>query len=178
MTAAAGQVLAPIPGRVIALAEVPDEVFAGQLVGAGVAIEPDPASTAVTAVSPVAGTVAKLHPHAFVIVRSDGVGVLVHLGIDTVELHGAGFTLHTEQSAQLPAGAPVATFDPTHVRATGRSCICPVVVLDSAPDTVPAPAKHHRVKPGDPLFYYDTPQRVHTEDGGTGQRVHTEDGGG
>lgn len=155
MTAAAPlHVLAPLPGTVVPLTEVPDEVFAQQLVGSGVAIEPDAGSTAVTALSPMAGILAKLHPHAFVVVRCDGMGVLVHLGIDTVELHGAGFTLHAEQGAQLPAGAPVASFDPTQVRATGRSAICPIVVLDSDADAVPAPRTARHVAAGDALFAY------------------------
>ena len=91
------EVLAPCPGRVLALADVPDPVFAGEIVGPGVAIDPDPGLT--TVVSPIAGKVLKVHPHAFVVL-GDGVGVLVHLGINTVRLGGAGSEL---------VGKPVAT---------------------------------------------------------------------
>ena len=73
-------VLAPCPGRVLAMSDVPDPVFAEEMVGPGVAIEPDPGRT--TVVSPIAGKVLKVLPHAFV-VMGDGVGVLVHLGINT-----------------------------------------------------------------------------------------------
>ena len=84
-------VLAPVAGLVRPLSEVPDPVFAAEMVGAGVAIEPD--GGLADAVSPVAGTVLKLHPHAFVVLTPEGTGVLVHLGIDTVRLEGAGFEL-------------------------------------------------------------------------------------
>ena len=80
-------VLAPCPGTVVAMSDVPDPVFAEEMVGPGVAIEPDPGPT--TVVSPIAGTVVKVMPHAFVVL-GDGVGVLVHLGIDTVKLGCTG----------------------------------------------------------------------------------------
>ena len=127
---------APLAGRVVALADVPDPVFAGQVVGAGLAIEPEDGATEVVAVSPVAGRVAKVHPHAFVVVDGSGTGVLVHLGIDTVKLKGEGFTLHAAKGDVLEVGAPVITFDPTAVRAAGYSAICPVVVLQSPADSV------------------------------------------
>ena len=79
-------VLAPCAGRVVALADVPDEVFASEMVGPGVAIEPAGGRT--TVVSPVAGRVVKIHPHAFVVLADCGAGVLVHLGIDTNRLGG------------------------------------------------------------------------------------------
>jgi sugar PTS system EIIA component len=83
---------APISGRVLPLAEVPDPVFAGQMVGSGAAVEP-PAGEMFDVVSPVAGKVIKLLPHAFVVVESSGRGVLTHVGIDTVKLKGEGFKL-------------------------------------------------------------------------------------
>ena len=85
------RVLAPLPGRVLPLSEVPDPVFAGAMVGPGAAV--DPPRGPVQAVAPVDGRIAKLHPHAFVVVTSSGRGVLVHLGIDTVQLQGEGFRL-------------------------------------------------------------------------------------
>ena len=104
------QVLAPCAGRVLALADVPDPVFAGEMVGPGVAVEPDEGRQ--TVVSPVAGKLVKLHPHAFVVLTDDGVGVLVHLGIDTVRLEGRGFELVAEEGATIAAGDPVVRWDP------------------------------------------------------------------
>jgi len=80
-------VLAPCPGRLIPITETPDPVFAGELAGPGVSIDPELRET--TVVSPISGTVVALKPHAFVVLGPDGVGVLVHLGIDTVKLDGA-----------------------------------------------------------------------------------------
>ena len=129
---------APLSGQVVSLADVPDPVFAGQIVGSGVAIEPEDGATEVLVVSPVAGRVAKVHPHALAIADESGTGVLVHLGIDTVKMHGEGFTLHVADGDQLDLGAPVITFDPTAVRAAGYSAVCPVVILGSPADSVAA----------------------------------------
>jgi sugar PTS system EIIA component len=127
---------APLAGQVVPLADVPDPVFAGQIVGSGVAIEPEDGATEVLVTSPVAGRVAKVHPHALAIADESGTGVLVHLGIDTVKLHGEGFTVHVADGDELDLGAPVITFDPTAVRAAGYSAVCPVVILGSPADSV------------------------------------------
>ena len=141
---------APLAGTAMPLSAVPDAVFAGEMVGAGVAVEPTGAGP-VQVVSPVDGTLVKLHPHAFVVLAASGTGILVHLGIDTVRLKGEGFTLHAEEGAAVAAGDPVVTFDPSSVRERGLSAICPVVVLDSAPGSVPAPAVG-AVEAGEALF--------------------------
>jgi sugar PTS system EIIA component len=126
-------VLAPIAGTVVPLAEVPDPVFAGQMVGSGAAVEP-PAGEMFDVVSPVAGKVIKLLPHAFVVVGSSGRGVLTHVGIDTVKLKGEGFKLLIAQGDTVDAGAPVMRVDPTAALAAGYSMVSPVVVLDTKPD--------------------------------------------
>ncbi|MFD4353772.1 PTS glucose transporter subunit IIA [Nocardia sp. NPDC058518] len=128
-------VIAPLPGKVMALSEVPDQVFAEQIVGSGVALDPDRTRGTLMVTAPIAGKILKLHPHAFVIL-GHGVGVLVHLGIDTVKLKGEGFELLATEGDTVEAGAPIVTFDPTEIAATGYSVICPVVVMDSAKDSV------------------------------------------
>ena len=144
---------APLGGRVVSLADVPDPVFAGQIVGSGLAIEPEDGATEVLVVSPVAGRVAKVHPHALAIADESGTGVLVHLGIDTVKMDGEGFTLHVADGDQLEEGARVITFDPTAVRAAGYSAVCPVVILGSPADSVlPAVDAGSTVAAGDELF--------------------------
>ncbi|APE34002.1 PTS glucose transporter subunit IIA [Nocardia mangyaensis] len=144
-------VLAPLPGKVVALAEVPDPVFAGQLVGSGVAVDPDRTRGPLVVTAPIAGKIVKLHPHAFVIL-GHGVGVLVHLGIDTVKLKGEGFELLAAEGDEVVAGAPVVTFDPTRIDTTGYSPICPIVVMDSAKDSVTSDAIDTAVEPGALLF--------------------------
>jgi PTS system glucose-specific IIA component len=149
-------VIAPVAGRMLPLASVPDAVFATEMVGSGVAVEP--ADEAVmTAIAPVTGRLVKLHPHAYVILRTDGAGVLVHLGIDTVKLNGAGFELHVQEGAVVSAGQPVITFSPREIRARGLSAIVPVVVMDSAKNAVTAGAEK-AVGAGDHL--YDWPPVV------------------
>ena len=147
-------VVSPVAGRVTGLAEVPDAVFAGQLVGAGVAVEPSapPAGRPVAVVSPVAGEIVKLHPHAFVVVDGSGTGVLVHVGIDTVKLGGTGFELAVAEGATVAAGDLVVTFDPAVVAEAGYSAVVPVVVLDSAPDSVSQQAVGTTVASGAALF--------------------------
>jgi glucose-specific phosphotransferase system IIA component len=131
------QVLAPLAGRLLPLSEVPDPVFAVEMVGPGVAV--DPSGDQVTVVSPIAGTVVKAHPHAFIVLGADGVGVLVHLGIDTVRLEGKGFELHVTDGVTVAAGDPVVTWDISVTRAEGLSPVVPVVAMDQPKGSIPAP---------------------------------------
>ena len=112
-------VLAPVAGLVRPLADVPDPVFAAEMVGAGVAIEPSGGRA--DAVSPVAGTLLKLHPHAFVVLTPEGSGVLVHLGIDTVRLQGAGFELLVSEKDTVAAGQPVTAWWEIHAFITNTT---------------------------------------------------------
>jgi PTS system glucose-specific IIA component len=121
-------VLAPVQGRALALAEVPDPVFSQGMVGYGAAI--DPPRQVVDALAPVGGKILKLLPHAYVIMTAENVGVLVHLGLDTVQLNGAGFTPHVAQGDTVTAGQPVITYDVPAIVAAGYSPVVPVVVMD------------------------------------------------
>jgi len=143
-------VVAPVPGRVVDLADVPDPVFAQQIVGSGVAIDPDRSPG--IAVAPVAGRLLKLHPHAFVVLTAAGKGVLVHLGIDTVQLDGDGFELVAAEGDELEAGDPVVRWNPSAVEEGGRSPMVPVVVMDTAADAVSTSSVGQTVAVGDPLF--------------------------
>lgn len=148
-------VLAPLGGVVRALADVPDPVFSAELVGPGLAVDP-PRDGVVTAVAPVAGTVVKLHPHAFVVAGEGGRGALVHLGLDTVQLGGQGFTLHVAEGATVAAGDAVVSWDPAAVEAGGRSPVCPVVALDARAGTVSQVVEPGTsVAAGDPLLTWD-----------------------
>ena len=150
MTPPATQVLAPCPGRLVPLSETPDPVFASEMVGPGVAIDPDPGE--VTVVSPIAGKVVKVHPHAFVVLGGDGVGVLVHLGINTVRLEGKGFEVLTTQGSTVAAGDPMVRWDPSTITGDDISTIVPVVAMDRPKGSVPAPADGAVAATGDVLF--------------------------
>jgi N-acetylglucosamine PTS system EIICBA or EIICB component len=121
-------VLSPIAGTVVALADVPDATFAKGLVGPGLAI--DPPREVVDAVAPIAGTIVKLWPHAYAIQSPEGVGVLVHLGLDTVQLNGEGFELLAAQGDTVELGQPVLRYDVAAVEAAGRNPVVPVIVLE------------------------------------------------
>ncbi|PXA65809.1 PTS glucose transporter subunit IIA [Cryobacterium arcticum] len=121
-------VLAPVPGRAAALDIVPDPTFAQAIVGPGAAIVPPHAL--IDAIAPITGKLLKVFPHAYVIVAPSGVGVLVHLGIDTVHLKGAGFTLRAQQGDTVTAGDVIVSFDVPAIVAAGRDPIVPVIVLD------------------------------------------------
>lgn len=122
------RVIAPVAGRAVALRDVPDPVFSQGMVGYGAAI--DPPHQVLDAVAPVSGKLVRLLPHAYVVMTADGVGVLVHLGLDTVALKGEGFTVHVEQGDQVTAGQRIVTYDVPAIVAKGLSPIVPVVVMD------------------------------------------------
>ena len=147
------QVLAPCPGRVFAIAEVSDPVFAAEMVGPGIAIDPAPGRN--TVVAPVAGTILKLHPHAFAMVTPDGLGILVHLGINTVRLDGAGFELVATEGATVAAGDPMVSWDPAEISGDEISTTVMVVALDRPAGTVTSPAIGRDVAAGEPLFSVD-----------------------
>jgi PTS system N-acetylglucosamine-specific IIC component len=133
-SAGATEVLAPVRGRAVPMRQVPDPTFADGLVGPGAAI--DPPHEIVDAVAPISGTVLQMFPHAYVIVSADNIGVLVHLGLDTVQLKGEGFTAHVAKGDTVEAGQPIMTYDVPSVVATGRNPIVPVVVMEKQPEDI------------------------------------------
>ncbi|GAB95533.1 PTS system N-acetylglucosamine-specific IIC component [Kineosphaera limosa] len=147
----AGTVLAPLTGRVLPLSQVPDKSFAEGIVGPGLAIDPE--HKVLNVAAPVSGTVLQVWPHAFVIGTDDGRGVLVHLGIDTVQLEGKGFASHVSKKDRVVAGQIMTTYDVPAVVASGRSPIVPVIVMDKKAD-VQALARE-QVAALDELFWVD-----------------------
>ncbi|MGD9619357.1 MAG: PTS glucose transporter subunit IIA [Mycolicibacterium sp.] len=147
-------VLAAVAGRALPLSEVPDPVFSQGMVGYGAAI--DPPRAVVDAIAPVSGKLLKLLPHAYVIVTVDNVGILVHLGLDTVGLAGAGFTAHASEGDTVSAGQVIITYDVPAVEAAGLNPVVPVVVMDERePENVTvSDAVHHGVSitPNEALF--------------------------
>lgn len=142
-------VYAPCPGRVLPLTETPDPVFSTEMMGPGVTIDPDPGE--VTVVSPIAGKVLVVHPHAFVVMGTSGVAVLVHLGIDTVRLKGEGFEVLTEKGATVEAGDPMVRWDPSTI-AGGMSPMVPVVAMERPKGSVAPPVPGATAVVGEVLF--------------------------
>ncbi len=118
-------VLAPLDGTVVDLESVPDEVFAQKMAGDGVAIAP----SGQLAVAPVTGDLVKLFPggHAFGIAMNDGVELIVHIGLDTVELKGEGFENIATEGQVVKAGTPIVRFDRATIERLGKVILSPVV---------------------------------------------------
>lgn len=143
----------PLAGTVVAIEDVPDAVFSGKIVGPGLAVDPDRAEGAtVTAVAPIAGRVSKVHPHAFVVVSPEGRGILVHLGLDTVELKGEGFAIHAVEGQDVAAGDPIVSWTPTEIEASGRNPVVPVVALDADESTLSPVSPGGSVEAGATVF--------------------------
>ncbi|RZJ18124.1 MAG: phosphoenolpyruvate--protein phosphotransferase [Brevundimonas sp.] len=114
-------------GWLTPLAQVPDQAFAGAMVGEGVAI--DPTDTVVRA--PFDGVIAGLPAsrHAVTIRSDDGVEVLIHVGLETVALNGRGFTAHVAEGARVAAGDPLLTLDLDLIADGAASLMTPVVIV-------------------------------------------------
>lgn len=121
---------APLEGAAIALTDVPDPVFAGERLGKGVAIEP----TGNTVVAPADAKVMLVQKtgHAIALKLESGIELLIHVGLDTVQLGGEGFKVHVERKQQVQAGDPLITFDPEVIKAAGYPLVTPVVVTNYA----------------------------------------------
>ncbi|GKT04531.1 N-acetylglucosamine-specific PTS transporter subunit IIBC [Furfurilactobacillus sp. WILCCON 0119] len=115
-------------GNMVDLSAVADETFGGKLLGDGYAIEP----TTGTIVSPVAGTISMIFPtkHAFGVTTTSGLEILVHVGINTVELDGAPFTTLLEAGTIVSAGEPILTVDFEAIRTAGKATTTMVVITN------------------------------------------------
>ncbi|NLT30524.1 MAG: PTS glucose transporter subunit IIA, partial [Propionibacterium sp.] len=119
---------APVPGKAVALADINDKVFASGAMGAGMGIVPSSGEL----VAPISGEVRAAMPHAYGIKSDNGVEVLVHIGIDTVQLDGKGFTSHVTQGQRVHAGEKLATVDLAEITASGYDPTTIVIVTNSA----------------------------------------------
>ncbi|WP_409484221.1 glucose PTS transporter subunit IIA [Arsenicicoccus dermatophilus] len=140
----------PVAGTVVPLAEVPDKVFSAGLVGPGVGIQP----SADTVCAPAAGkvVVAQATGHAFGLALDNGVELLIHVGIDTVNLDGRGFDVHVTAGDVVAAGTPLVTFDRAVIEEAGYSLITPVLVTNAFAHGAVEQAAHGEVASGTPVI--------------------------
>ncbi|MCA0293711.1 MAG: glucose PTS transporter subunit IIA [Actinobacteria bacterium] len=143
-------VSAPVAGKVIALAEVKDKVFASKALGEGVGIEPSSGRV----VAPVSGVLVTVPDsgHAFGIKTDDGVEVLVHVGIDTVRLEGKGFKVAVAKDQRVEAGDVLADVDLAAVSAAGYDTTTIVVVINTMTLGSVVPRTSTQVALGDPII--------------------------
>ncbi|MDF4079381.1 glucose PTS transporter subunit IIA [Bifidobacterium longum] len=133
-------ILSPVAGRLVNLEATGDPVFASRALGEGVGVVPETAGeTAVLA--PVSGTLKTVARtgHAFGIKTDGGIEVLVHIGIDTVDMDGEGFAVVVAKGERIAAGEPLATVDFGKVAAAGHSVVVVVTVVNAAELTVVTP---------------------------------------
>ncbi|MCX7828007.1 MAG: PTS glucose transporter subunit IIA [Thermanaerothrix sp.] len=143
------KVLSPFTGTVRPLEEVPDQVFSSKMAGDGVAVEPSEGLV----LSPVDGIIEVLFPsaHAFGVRTPEGVEILVHVGVDTVNLRGEGFEALKNQGDRVSAGEPVIRFDLDTVRSKAPSILSPVVITTGQAFRV---LKEGPVKAGEAVLSY------------------------
>ena len=148
------QILAAVSGTAVPLSEVADEVFAQGMAGEGGAIVP---ARSGEAIAPASGTLVKLFEggHAFGIETDDGVELIVHVGLDTIELRGAGFEKVATEGDRVEAGQPIVRFDLEEIRAGGYDPVTPVVVTNADEHSV-GDIKTGEVSAGDPHFEVST----------------------
>ena len=120
----------PLEGEAVELSEVPDPIFAGAKLGEGMAIKP----TGNTVYAPADGKILTVQKsgHAVGLSLDSGVQLLIHVGLDTVELAGEGFTVHVEKKQRVSAGDKLITFDQEFIESKGYNLITPVVVTNTS----------------------------------------------
>ena len=131
---------APVAGKVVPLANVPDEAFSAGLLGKGIAIEPSVGRV----VAPADATVTTLFPtgHAIGLITDKGAEILIHIGMDTVKLEGKYFHAHVQQGEKVKKGQLLIEFEPEKIKEAGYPVVTPVLVTNTASylDVVPTEA--------------------------------------
>lgn len=123
-------VVSPIKGKVLNLSDIEDAAFSSGVLGQGVAIIPSDGKV----VAPVNGVVTTLFPslHAIGILSDEGVEVLIHIGLNTVQLEGRGFEACIKQGDRITKGQTILKFDIDVIKEAGYSVVTPIVVTNSS----------------------------------------------
>lgn len=120
------QLMAPIDGTLVKIENVSDEVFSTKVMGDGFAVKP----SSDTVVSPIAGEITNIFPtkHAISITSDNGLEILLHLGIDTVELNGEPFEVLVQQGQKVSAGDELVKMDRNMIKEKGKDDMVILVV--------------------------------------------------
>lgn len=122
------QLLSPVSGTIVALSDVQDPVFSEKMMGDGIAIQP----TDEWFVSPCDGEITALFPtyHAIGITTPEGLEVLIHIGLDTVELNGKGFKAVIKEGANVKAGDRLVKIDHKKITKLGKNILTPIIITN------------------------------------------------
>ncbi len=125
---AAGSVLQPVKGTVIAREEIPDDTFASGVLGDGIGVQPDDDKV----VAPFDGTISSVAESQHAVgIESNGMELLIHVGVDTVNMKGDGFTCLVKEGDEVKAGQPLIIFDRAKIKAAGYSDTVAVLLTNS-----------------------------------------------
>lgn len=143
-------IASPLNGRVVELKDVEDKTFASEAMGKGIAIEPSKGEL----VSPVNGTIKSIFPtkHAIGIVSEEGVEILLHIGMDTVQLEGKHFELHKKVNNHVCVGDLILSFDIDAIEKEGYSVVTPIIITNTADYLDIISCKDNQVKQGDNIL--------------------------
>ena len=143
-------VYSPLEGKLIPMTEVPDETFASKALGDGVAVIPEKGCV----YAPFDGQVEMVYDtgHAIGLVREDGMEVLIHVGINTVELGGKYYTAKVSNGQKIKKGDLLLEFDMDEIAKAGYSLVTPVIVTNSDEYEGLTRKEHGRVEPGDQII--------------------------
>lgn len=120
-------ILSPMQGKAVSLADTDDDTFAAEILGKGAAIEPSEGKV----YAPFDATVETLMGHAVGLTGENGVEMLIHIGIDTVQLNGKHYTPHCTEGQHVKAGDLLMEFDMAAIQAEGFKTITPVIVTNA-----------------------------------------------
>jgi PTS system beta-glucosides-specific IIC component len=125
----AKEIAAPIQGKILPLSEITDEAFSSEAMGKGIAIEPSEGKV----YAPADGEVTTFFPtgHAIGLTASNGAEILIHVGMDTVEMKGDGFTPKVNQGDMVKCGDLLLEFDIEKIKAAGHPTATPIVITNS-----------------------------------------------
>ncbi|WP_045518751.1 beta-glucoside-specific PTS transporter subunit IIABC [Neobacillus niacini] len=151
--AASEQIVSPLAGKVVELKNVSDPVFSSDAMGKGIAIEP----TVGRVVSPVNGTVAVAYKtkHAIGLISDQGAEILIHIGLDTVQLEGKYFTSHIKQGDKVSIGDLLVEFDIEKIKAEGYEVTTPVIITNTSKYSDITTSKKGTVAEKEPLLILD-----------------------
>ena len=123
------EIYAPLTGEYINIENIPDPVFAQKMMGEGFGINP----TEGEVVSPIEGKVDNVFPtkHAIGLKADNGLEILVHIGLDTVQLDGQGFEILVSSGDTVQVGDPLLKFDLEYIRNNAKDVISPIIITNS-----------------------------------------------
>lgn len=123
------EIMSPVVGKCFNITEIPDEAFSSKMLGEGVGFE----SSEGVLYAPIYGEVLQIFPtkHALVIKTEEGLEILLHIGIETVNMKGEGFEAFVKKGDVVKTGDKLVTFDPQLIKKKAKSTIGPIVITNT-----------------------------------------------